>query len=152
MKWIGRRGSSNIEDRRGMGGPIAIGGGIIGVIALVINMLLGGDTSQLNNALQQNGQPYQATPQEEEMAQFISVVLADNENVWNSLFSAEGIQYREPTLVLYRDGVQSACGGASSAVGPFYCPADEKIYLDLSFFDELKNLGKAGRQLKRVAA
>jgi uncharacterized protein len=139
MKWIGRRGSSNIEDRRGMGGPIAIGGGIIGVIALVINMFLGGDTSQLENALQQNGQPYQASPQEEEMAQFISVVLADNENVWNSLFSAEGMQYREPTLVLYRDGVQSACGGASSAVGPFYCPADEKIYLDLSFFDELKN-------------
>jgi len=139
MKWIGRRGSSNIEDRRGMGGPLVIGGGIVGVIALLINMFLGGDTSQLEQALQQqNGQPYQASPQEEEMANFISVVLADNEDVWKSIFEAEGIQYREPTLVLFRNGVQSACGGASSAVGPFYCPADEKIYLDLSFFDELK--------------
>src|SRR5436190_3684995 len=145
MKWMGRRGSSNIEDRRGMGGPIAIGGGIIGVIYFVINMFLSGDTGQLEQALQQNGQPYQATPQEEEMTKFISVVLADNEDVWTSIFKDHGMEYRVPTLVLFRDGVQSACGGASSAVGPFYCPADEKIYLDLSFFDELKNrFGSSG--------
>ena len=139
MKWIGRRGSSNIEDRRGMGGPIAIGGGVIGVIVLLINMFLGGDTSQLDQMVQPGGQPYKATPQAEEMAQFISVALADNEDVWNSLFATEALEYKEPTLVLFRNGVSSACGQASSAVGPFYCPADQKIYIDLALFDELKN-------------
>lgn len=143
MLWKGRRESSNVEDRRGMSaGGLAIGGGVLGIIALLLNFLLGGgDVSQLPNTLP--GQERQLTAEqqaaEDERAQFVRVVLADTEDVWNKLFAEQGRHYQDPTLVLFRDGVQSACGMASSASGPFYCPGDQKLYIDLSFYEELQN-------------
>ncbi|MEZ5016402.1 MAG: neutral zinc metallopeptidase [Flavipsychrobacter sp.] len=145
MRWKGRRQSTNIEDRRTGGGRGKVVGGGIGVlvIALVV-YLLGGDPSAV---LQQAGsinQPHQTntaplSTKEKEDTEFVSVVLADTEEVWEKLFREMGGQYEPPVLVLYRDNVQSACGGASSATGPFYCPADKKLYIDLSFYDELHN-------------
>lgn len=145
MQWTGRRQSSNVEDRRRMTGgqKMAFGGGIVGIIiAVVIYFLGGGDGSQIFNALQEQAQTTQSTdtaidPAEDQMAQFISVVLADNEDVWNKIFTENGRTYEEPVLVLYRDYTESGCGNASAATGPFYCPGDHKVYIDLSFFDEL---------------
>ena len=152
MLWKGRRESSNVDDRRGVtGGQIAAGGGIIGVIFLIANFLLGdGDISDLANALpeqQQQGQPMspEQKAREDERASFVKVVLADTEDVWDKLFAANGATYQKPTLVLFSGGTQSACGSASAATGPFYCPGDNDIYIDLSFADELKNrFGAAG--------
>ncbi len=144
MKWMGRRESDNVEDRRRFsGGKIALGGGLVGIIVIVINLLMGGDPNQLLQQMQQQATT-QTTSQEtsaadDEMASFIKVALADNEDIWKKIFQENGIEYREPKLVLFRDATQSGCGNASSAVGPFYCPADEKVYIDLSFFDELKS-------------
>ncbi len=138
MLWKGRRGSGNIDDRRGLGGPIAIGGGIVGVIALLINFFLGGDTSQLQQLQQAEPLTEEEARKEDELASFASVVLADNEDVWHKIFQENGSTYQEPRLVLYRQGTQSGCGMADKAVGPFYCPADNMIYLDLSFFQELQ--------------
>jgi len=141
MKWQGRQGSSNVEDRRGMSrGKIVAGGGIGTIVVLMIVMLLGGDPSQLLNIMQ-NGtetEQVQTSAQEDEMAQFVSVVLKDTETVWASLFKQWGYTYRQPSLVLFRDQVESACGMASSASGPFYCPEDEKVYIDLSFCEQLR--------------
>lgn len=143
MLWQGRRQSSNVDDRRGIsGGQVAVGGGILGVIALVLNLLLGGgDVSQLPQQLP--GQGRQLSAEEEaadnQRAEFVKVVLADTEDIWNQLFAKMGKDYPEPTMVLFRDGVQSACGGASSASGPFYCPGDHKLYIDLSFYQELQD-------------
>jgi uncharacterized protein len=164
MRWKGRRQSSNIEDRRGMGGgmggmrfPGGLGGGrvrrgggigIFGILILLgIAWLLGiNPLALLSGELGGGGsyveQPQQsaagggtfASPQEEELKEFVAVVLADTEDTWNQIL---GQQYREPNLVLFSGGAQSGCGFAQSAVGPFYCPADEKVYIDLSFFDEL---------------
>ncbi len=144
MLWKGRRESGNVEDQRGISGKhIAFGGGAIGIIILLINAFLGGDSSQLLNQLGQEVKTSQSTnaanPEEDEMAKFVSVVLADNEDVWNKIFSDAGSQYEEPKLVLFRDGIESGCGNASSSSGPFYCPGDHKVYMDLTFFDELKN-------------
>lgn len=145
MLWQGRRQSSNVEDRRGFSaGGLAVGGGVIGVIALILNMLLGGgDVSQLPELLpgQQSGQtlPPEAQAADDERASFVKVVLAETEDVWNNIFQQQGSDYQEPTLVLFRDAVQSACGTASSASGPFYCPADQKLYIDLSFYEELQS-------------
>jgi predicted metalloprotease len=143
MLWKGRRGSGNIEDRRGMsGGGLAIGGGVIGVIALIINFLLGGDPSQLPEQISQgNNQPMSSEQKaaEDEMAQFVGVVLAETEDVWNKIYADKGSDYAEPTLVLFTGAVQSACGSASSASGPFYCPGDQKVYIDLSFYQDLKD-------------
>ncbi|MEZ6084861.1 MAG: neutral zinc metallopeptidase [Phycisphaerae bacterium] len=142
MRWRGRRQSSNVEDRRRMGGPMVAKGGGLGVIIIVIlYALLGGDPQALVQNLPSGGSTQsvpKGTPADDEHAAFISTVLADTEDVWNALFEGMGDRYVEPTLVLFRDQVQSACGYASSASGPFYCPGDEKVYLDLSFFDELK--------------
>jgi uncharacterized protein len=143
MKWRGRRGSSNVEDRRGMGGKtIAAGGGIGGIILVLLFTFLGGDPGALLNDFggqsTETSQSYQATEQEEELADFVSVVLADTEEVWTGIFEEQGKTYEEPTLVLYTDSVQSACGTSSSAVGPFYCPGDQKLYIDLSFYNELQ--------------
>jgi len=142
MKWIGRRESSNVEDRRGMsGGGLAVGGGVIGIIIYLIYSFLGGDPGQLPQSIPQS-QTSQLTSEQqaadEERAKFVKVVLADTEDVWNKLFADNGSDYREPTLVLFRDGVASACGNASSASGPFYCPLDNKLYIDLSFYQELQ--------------
>ncbi len=146
MRWIGRRQSSNVEDRRGMGGPALVGGGILGVIALIVNFLMGGnaDVSQLPLPGQGQGQNRQMSPaeqaREDSLAMFVKVVLAETEDVWNQQFPDQtGQRYQEPTLVLFSGSVQSACGGASSATGPFYCPGDYKLYIDLSFYDDLQN-------------
>ena len=141
MKWQGRQGSNNVEDRRGMsGGKLAVGGGIGTVVIVIIVLLLGGDPSQLLNTMESGSQneQFQSTPEEDQMAQFVSVVLKDTETVWSKIFQESGSSYRKPTLVLFRDEVSSACGFASAASGPFYCPQDEKIYIDLSFCDLLK--------------
>lgn len=142
MRWTGRRGSSNVEDRRGMsGGKMAVGGGIGTLAIVLIVWLLGGDPGQMLSNLD-SGQPAQtveASAEEDQMAQFVSVVLADTEDVWKMIFEQSGKNYREPTLVLFRGSVESACGYASAASGPFYCSGDEKIYIDLSFCDVLKD-------------
>ncbi|PLR80108.1 metalloprotease [Bacillus canaveralius] len=142
MRWKGRRGSSNVEDRRGMGGKTLVGGGIGGIVILLIVTLLGGDPGAILNNIGITGSdtttPYEETKQEEELADFVSVVLADTEEVWTEQFRQQGLVYEEPTLVLYTDSVQSACGAAGSSVGPFYCPGDQKLYIDLSFYDELQ--------------
>ncbi|MBS1765552.1 MAG: neutral zinc metallopeptidase [Bacteroidetes bacterium] len=144
MKWSGRRESDNVEDRRRLsGGKIAIGGGAIGIIILLINLFMGGDPNQLLQQMQQvnsgQEQPVNISPEEDEMAKYVSVALADNEDVWHQIFKEYGKEYQEPKVVLFRDATQSGCGNASSSTGPFYCPADEKVYIDLTFFDELKN-------------
>jgi len=141
MKWRGRQGSDNVEDRRGMStGKMAVGGGIGTIIIVIIILLMGGDPSQLLNTLPEGTSTEQvsASAEEDEMAQFVSVVLKDTETVWGRLFEQSGSTYRQPTLVLFRDQVQSACGFASAASGPFYCPGDEKVYIDLSFCDQLR--------------
>ena len=146
MRWSGRRQSDNMEDRRGVsGGKIVAGGGIIGLIVLVVNMFMGGDNSALINEI--TNQVQQGSPQEtvelsardKEMGEFVATVLADTEDVWSKIFAEKGMTYENPKLVLFRDGVQTACGGASSASGPFYCPSDHKVYMDLAFFDELQS-------------
>ena len=171
MRWRDRRQSSNVEDRRGQGGgmpggfgrsrrpiPLPIGrgaggGGLSGILILVVLFFVlracGIDPLQLlegggpaNPQITENGAGSQ--PADEE-AQFVSVVLAETEDVWNGIFQAEGQSYREPTLVLFSDQAQSACGFASSASGPFYCPGDSKLYIDLGFFRELsQRFGASG--------
>lgn len=141
MKWIGRRGSGNIEDRRMSTGTKVVGGGIGTLVIALIVFLLGGDPSpilDLGGPHVVPSLPVEATEEENEMAQFISVVLADTEEVWEKIFAESGNTYRRPTLVLFRDQVQSACGYATAASGPFYCPGDEKVYIDLSFCDDLQ--------------
>jgi hypothetical protein len=142
MKWQGRRSSGNLEDRRGVSGKqVAVGGGIIGVILLVINMFMGGDSSIINDIgtqLQQGEQTTELSARDKEMGQMVDAILVDTEDVWHKIFRENGLTYEEPNLVLFRDGVQTACGGASSASGPFYCPADNKVYMDLAFFEELQ--------------
>ncbi|RKD20367.1 metalloprotease [Pelobium manganitolerans] len=144
MKWLGRRGSSNVDDRRGLsgGGKIIAGGGIVGVIVLLVQLFLGGDSGQLLSQLQNqnagSGEQRELSEAEKQQGEFVSVVLADTEDVWGKLFEENGNRYKEPQMVLFTNGVQTACGGASSAVGPFYCPADEKVYIDLGFMNELK--------------
>jgi uncharacterized protein len=147
MKWEGRRQSKNVEDRRGMGtgGKVVAGGGLIGIILLLIN-LFGGEGAQNLTPILEQLQQQQATeapaeplsPEDEKMGRFVSTVLADTEDVWHKIFRENGMTYKEPGMVLFRSSVQSACGGATSASGPFYCPADQKIYMDLDFFDELQ--------------
>lgn len=144
MQWKGRRASANVEDRRGRGGGGAmIGGGIGGIILLLVVTLLGGGNAgdllnSLGSGVTETNAPYQETQEEKELAQFVSVVLADTEEVWTQLFKEKGMNYEKPTLVLYTDSVQSACGTAGKSVGPFYCPGDQKLYIDLSFYDELR--------------
>lgn len=147
MLWKGRRQSTNVDDRRGIsGGGIAAGGGIVGVIIYLLYTFLGGgsgDPSALPQLMP--GQQRELTAEEkqadEERAEFVKVVFADTEDVWNKLLGDQ--EYQEPTLVLFRDGVQSACGSASSAMGPFYCPGDHKVYIDLSFYQDLQTRFKA---------
>lgn len=139
MRWIGSRQSSNVDDRRGIGaGGIAVGGGILGAIVLVLQLLLGGGSGEEGQLpIPMPGQTQEMTAEEkaadDERANFVKVVLGYTEDVWNQLMP----QYQEPTLVLFRGTVQSACGTASSASGPFYCPGDNQVYIDLSFYQEL---------------
>ena len=144
MRWQGRRESDNVEDRRGIGGGTIVGGGLGVMVLSLIIYLLGGDPSQIIN----QGTPSAPATEEqiaaqEESSKFVKVVLADTEDVWNKLFEQSGKQYKEPRLVLFTGTVQSGCGGASAASGPFYCPLDERVYIDLSFYDELQERFKA---------
>ena len=143
MQWMGRRESTNVDDRRGLsGGGMAMGGGIIGVIFLLAKFLLGnGDINDLNQIIQQPQQPLtqeQRAAQDTEAA-FVKVVLADTEDVWTKLFSDMGKTYTDPTLVLFNGTTTSACGNASAATGPFYCPQDQDVYIDLSFAQQLSD-------------
>jgi len=148
MKWKGRAKSSNVEDRRGRGvGGAAIGGlGGFGIIIMIIYALLGGNPGDIMQSIdpgQTQNVPYEATQEEEELAEFVSVVLADTEVVWNDIFADLGKEYNEPKLVLFTGSVQSACGVAGASTGPFYCPGDKNVYIDLSFYNELKTKFKA---------
>jgi hypothetical protein len=151
MRWRGERQSSNIEDRRGSGRGLAVGGGLGTIVVLAIALLFGGDPRAILEQLQGGGQQQTSGPQssksanpaEEESKQFSSAVLASTEDIWTDIFRREGRQYNQPRLVLFRNVVDSACGQASSAVGPFYCPGDNKVYLDLTFFDELRSRFRA---------
>jgi hypothetical protein len=156
MRWSGREGSSNVEDRRGMGmgrGPSLGCGGLL--VVSVIALLMGADPRQILQLL--SGAAQAPTEQRErtdtrpgeapkdELGQFASVVLRDTEVTWTEIFERRGSAYQKPTMVLFSRAVRSACGTASSAVGPFYCPADRKVYLDVSFFAELnRKLGAPG--------
>jgi uncharacterized protein len=149
MRWRGERQSTNIEDRRGLSaGRVAVGGGLGTIVILVLALLFGVNPQRLLEQIPSEEQPavQSSRPQnaeEEELKQFVAVVLAKSEDVWTDVFRQNGRQYREPTLVLFTDQVRSACGIAGSAVGPFYCPADEKVYIDLSFYEELRRQFKA---------
>jgi len=143
MRWQGNRQSENVEDRRGTRGPVMIGGGIGGVVILLLALFLGGPklAMQLINQMPQGGAAAPGVPGPEandETTQFVRTVLADTEDVWDEQFQRAGQQYQRPTLVLFGGQVESACGFASAAVGPFYCPADAKVYLDTEFFRELE--------------
>lgn len=149
MKWQGRRKSGNLDDRRGMSkGKLAAGGGIVVTIIVLALNFFGGETGQQlapiveqlgNSQTVQQTEQRELTAQEKEMGNFMATVLADTEDVWNQIFAQNNIgDYKEPTMVLFTDAVSTACGNASSASGPFYCPADQKVYMDLAFFDELK--------------
>jgi predicted metalloprotease len=147
MKWIGRRQSDNVEDRRGMssGGKTIVGGGILGIIILLLNVFGGENAQMLTPILEQFNQGQSApteqrdlTAKEIEEQQFVKTLLADNETIWSNIFHENNMQYKKPKLVLFQGSVETACGNATSASGPFYCPGDQKVYMDLAFFEELK--------------
>ncbi|HZF15866.1 MAG TPA: neutral zinc metallopeptidase [Steroidobacteraceae bacterium] len=149
MEWRGRRESGNVEDRRGRrvpGGVAGISGAGI-VIVLVVSLLTGQNPLSLLQSMgagtesqgAASDQPYQETPEEHELSQFVRVVLADTEDIWGKIFQdGLGRPYEKPTLVLFTDAVQSGCGSAQAQMGPFYCPADHKLYIDLGFYQELR--------------
>ncbi len=146
MRWLGRRGSGNIDDRRGMGGGgLALGGG--GILVVILGLLFGQDATQLlsqlplGEATQQEGKVGSPT---DDAGKFADVVLADTDELWTAIFKESGRDYEQPTIVLFDNSVASACGSASSATGPFYCPTDRKVYLDLTFQQELKDRFGAG--------
>ena len=148
MRWKSGRRSAHVEDRRGRRAVgMGVGGlGIGGLVLVLAVWLLGGDPAALlGGGGAQAGAPRVASAQEDERADFVSVVLADTEDVWRELFSAERRRYQPAELVLFTDAVDSACGTAGAAVGPFYCPLDGTVYLDLGFFEELaRGLGAPG--------
>lgn len=151
MQWKGRRRSSNMEDRRGTGGLGAGGAGIfgggLGIVLLVVYLLLGGDPGAIVDQTQmmnsENQVVYEQSAEEKELADFVLVVLADTEDVWHDIFKNEGRTYQEPKLVLFSGQVKSACGIAGAATGPFYCPGDNKVYIDLSFYQQMETVLKA---------
>lgn len=172
MRWRGNRKSSNVEDRRGMrtagsGGLGGSGGmlrllpmafkflGVKGTLILLVcvgayglftgnlGSLLTGIGNQQDTTVSRSAVPFHETAQEKELVDFVSVILADTEDTWTALFRQKGRTYQEPRLVLFRGAVDSACGMAQSAMGPFYCPGDQQIYIDLGFYDQLKNRFKA---------
>ena len=153
MRWGKGRRSANIEDRRGRRMAGKAGGiGGIGLIIAVGYFFLSGDPSMLIRQIaggigggqQQQTAPVQTSEQEQQVADFVSVVLADTEQVWQGIFEQNGLTYQDPTLVLYTDQTPTACGTGQAAAGPFYCPGDKKLYLDLSFLGEMKRMGATG--------
>lgn len=142
MRWINSRQSGNVEDQRGMGGALPVTGGVGTLLVALAIYLLGGDPSAVLQTAPSGPNPQvsrQANPQNDEGKRFVSLVLADTEDVWNAILKQNGRNYREPKLVLFTGRVNSACGVAGAQTGPFYCPADEKLYIDLSFYDELRD-------------
>ena len=149
MKWQGRRQSGNMEDRRGMSskGKMAAGGGIIAVVVVLLQ-LFGGETGQtlapiLEGVTQSqsssSGEVRELTAKEKELGKFMNAVLVDTEDIWSQIFNENNLgNYKEPGMVLFTDAVSTGCGNASAASGPFYCPADQKVYMDLAFFNELQ--------------
>ncbi|MFJ1474360.1 neutral zinc metallopeptidase [Capnocytophaga cynodegmi] len=150
MKWQGRRQSKNVEDRRGMGAgkKIAAGGGVLGIIILLLQ-LFGGETGQniapvleqfnRGQQVEQTSRVVELTEEQKQIGEFAATVLADTEDVWEKIFAENGLgTYKKPTLVLFTDVVESGCGRATASVGPFYCPADHKLYMDMAFFEELR--------------
>jgi len=140
MRWQGRSGSGNIEDRRGMGLGLPVGGGIGGIVLLLLFSALTGTNplDVINSTSSESGSVgTSGVSSDDPQAQFVSVVLKDTEDTWRELFQQHGATYREPTLVLFTQATQSGCGVGQAAMGPFYCPNDQKVYLDLSFFREL---------------
>ncbi|HUO86803.1 MAG TPA: neutral zinc metallopeptidase [Thermoanaerobaculia bacterium] len=156
MKWRGRRRSGNVEDRRGMrAGGLAAGGGVVTLIVLAIALFTGTDPGELAEmvppAPSATTGPAGPPPEDDEQAAFVSVVLADTEETWQRILpAAGGPQYQEPTLVLFSDAVDSGCGFGRAAMGPFYCPLDGKVYLDLTFFRELDQRFGAPGDLARA--
>lgn len=150
MRWQGQRQSTNVEDRRGMGGKgLAVGGGLGTIVLLVLALLLGGDPSQLLEGVQTGDGPAaqqpasRQQPAQDAQTQFVRAALGSTEDVWSDIFRQGGEQYRAPTLVLFDGRTPSACGMGSAAVGPFYCPGDQKVYIDLSFFRDLEQRFRA---------
>lgn len=149
MKWIGRRQSDNVEDRRGMsgGGKVVAGGGFLGVVILLLSIFGGEQVQQFLPALEQLNQnqttttttgTQQLSEEDQKTGEFVKTVFADTEDIWTKIFRDNNMPYRLPKMVLFTDAVETACGSASAASGPFYCPGDEKVYLDLAFFNELQ--------------
>lgn len=151
MKWEGRRQSSNVDDRRGMRGKggLIVGGGIVGIIVVLLQ-LFGGETGQQvasvvnqvagGNQTQQAVERVELNAEQKKIGEFTATVLADTEDVWEKVFSQNRLgTYKKPTLVLFTENVSTGCGNATAAVGPFYCPADQKLYMDMDFFEELKS-------------
>ncbi|MBE2896488.1 hypothetical protein HPC38_06320 [Pasteurellaceae bacterium HPA106] len=147
MRWRGRRESGNIDDRRGQGGGFIGGGkgGIVGLIIVLVGAYYGVDLSGLVGGFEGEAQTQNYTPtaQEQELASFSKVVLADTEDVWGNYFSQLGERYNPPTMVLYTRATQTACGTGQAAMGPFYCPDDQRVYLDLSFYQDMQHKLKA---------
>ncbi len=155
MRWEGRRQSDQVEDRRGQngGGGRVVGGGLGMLVLVLVVWLLGGDPMPLLQDMAQQGGTQMSTggtnrprsAEEEQAVRFVSVVLADTEEIWTEAFQKMGRQYEKPKLILFRGQVVSGCGQASAAMGPFYCPADKSIYMDLSFFEQMRDeLGASG--------
>ncbi len=150
MRWKGGRRSSNIEDRRGARGPRLLGGGIGTIVVVLIAMYFGVDPRPLLQVVESTGggsstgtQPTAEDLANDPLADMISVVMADTEDVWNEIFAAQGRRYQEPTLVLFSGQTSSACGLGQAAMGPFYCPADQKAYIDLGFYDQMRTRFRA---------
>lgn len=149
MKWIGRRQSDNVEDRRGMsgGGKAIAGGGFLGIVILLLSIFGGDQVQQFLPALEQlnqnqtTSQPSESrtlTADEEKTGVFVKTIFADTEDIWDKIFQENNMQYQKPKMVLFTEAVETACGSATSASGPFYCPGDQKVYLDFTFFQELQ--------------
>jgi predicted metalloprotease len=155
MKWEGREESENVEDRRSFGKTAGIvGGGLGGLVVLILALVFGVNPQQLAGLLGQGGPGPQeqraADPEEEQQAHFTKTIFRDTEVVWDDLFQKMGKRYRKPVLVLYTDRVDSGCGAASASVGPFYCPADEKVYIDLSFYRDMQRKLNAPGEFARA--
>lgn len=148
MKWKGGRRSRNIEDRRGARAPKLLGGGIGTIVLILVALYFGIDPTPLLQGMQESGSSAGTRPTAEDLrddplADMVSVVVADTEDVWTEIFAEQGMRYREPVLVMFTGSTRSACGLGQAAMGPFYCPADHKAYIDLSFYEQMRTRFRA---------
>lgn len=146
MKWFGGAESSNVSDRRGMGGPLAVGGGGVSILGIILYLVFGGNGGGLG--LQQEAPP--DGPEQQEKVRFVKVVLKYTEEVWDAEFPKHRKRYQQPKLEIFSGHTNSACGQADSAVGPFYCPGDDQVYIDLTFFDEMERRLNAPGEFARA--